>query len=46
MKIQIYQKGLKQLDYNHYLINNITTSLDLTWLRSLVRKLLRQYILL
>ena len=33
------KKKKKKKDYNHCLIDNIFTSLDLTWVRSLVRKL-------
>ena len=39
IKIQIYPSKKTFKDYNHYLIDNIFTSVDLTWVRSLGRKL-------
>ena len=38
-KTNIAKKLFKVLYYSHYLIDNIFTSIDLTWLHSLVRKL-------
>ena len=38
-KYRYTAKVLKLLDCNHYLIDSITVSLDITWLPSLVSKL-------